>query len=326
MKINIVTDLHPSLLERERGSATTHQWEYSREPTSADLYVVYGITRELQFPLKANPKVFIGIEPPEIAQYDLNVLSQYTLILAADFPYLRSLPNHRVASGLLNWSIGNSDHVRQLGSSRPIPSVDEILSRKTGTDVTMIVSSKKMTQLQKVRIEFSRYLNSRLPNFKVYGRGTNPIDDKLSVLVPNHFHIAFENSQHPGYWTEKLADPIITLTRVFYVGDPSITREFSEHSVTELPYWDFESSLRIIKAGIEQSITDDTIEARINARQYIMTKMNIHSVIEENLGEVFKLNSHGSFLKTIPAHQIAFSTRLRWVCDSLRQRTFSHLS
>jgi len=325
MKINVVTDLDPSILERERSLITSHEWEYSQVPRMADIYVVYGLTRELDFPLKASPKIFIGVEPPEIAKYDLRVLSEYTVILAPEFPYLAELSNHRVASGLLNWSIGNSDHVTRLGSSRSIPSTTEILRMKSGNAVTMIVSSKRLTEFQRIRLQFAKYLSSRLARFQVYGRSVNPIDDKLSVLGPNHFHIAFENSRHPGYWTEKLADPLISLNQVFYVGDPKITKDFNLGCVTELPYWDFQSSLRVIQSSIDEPITREIIDERIAAREKILTKLNIHSVIESYLEEVSVLNSKIEAVNRLPAHYIATNTRIKWFFDSIRQRTYSGL-
>jgi hypothetical protein len=320
MKINVVTNLHSSILERERPSKSTYKWAYSSKPESADVYVVYGLTRELEFPTVKSPKIFVCVEPPEIAMYDLKVLRKYALVLAPAFPYLSSLPNHRVSAGLLNWSIGSRDHVFKREATRKIPGVSELLRMKTGRSVTMIVSNKKITKMQKERLNFSNYLKEKLESFELYGRNIKQLDDKMSVLAPNSFHIAIENSQHPGYWTEKLADPIICLNRVFYVGDPTIAKTFHSDCVTELPFNDFSKSLNLIQSVMSTPLTKEILENIIYARQQILTSMNIHCAIERNLDNLKFESQLETSSSKIDSHRLSFKSQAGWILDALRQR------
>lgn len=323
MKINVITNLDPSILERERPKKSRHIWDYSYQPKQADIYVVYGITRLLKFPTGTSPKIFVCIEPPEIAIYDLNILQNYDLVLAPDFAYLRGLSNHRVTAGLLNWSIGNGDHIYSQSALRGIPSLRELFESKTSNNVTMIVSNKKMTRLQRKRLNFAKYLMGRLDNFELFGRSIRPITDKISVLAPSKFHIAIENSEHPGYWTEKLADPIICLNHVFYFGDPTAGSTFHPDCVTQLPIDDFEESLKLIEHTISRLYYEDTIERLVYARTQVLTSLNLHCAIERNIESLSSDSPKQIAISTLDCHRLSRKLQARWLLDSIYQKTFT---
>lgn len=56
------------------------------------------------------------------------------------------------------------------------------------------------------------------------------VGDKLAFLKDYKFTIAFENSSHPGYTTEKLVQPMISCSLPIYWGNPLVGRDFNRQS------------------------------------------------------------------------------------------------
>jgi len=55
-----------------------------------------------------------------------------------------------------------------------------------------------------------------------FGRGFEPIDDKMGAILPYRFHLVLENSVLPNYWTEKLADALSRLGLPGLFGCPNV--------------------------------------------------------------------------------------------------------
>jgi len=55
-----------------------------------------------------------------------------------------------------------------------------------------------------------------------FGRGFQPIDDKMEAILPYRFHLVLENSVLPNYWTEKLADAYLGWAYPVYLGCPNV--------------------------------------------------------------------------------------------------------
>jgi hypothetical protein len=66
------------------------------------------------------------------------------------------------------------------------------------------------------------------PELKIYGRGINPVPDKYEVLRKFRYHLALENCVQDDYWSEKLADPILALNKVFYYGASNVNKYFAK--------------------------------------------------------------------------------------------------
>ncbi len=81
-----------------------------------------------------------------------------------------------------------------------------------------------------IRNAFFKKLN-RIKKVDSAGRHFNnwgePIKDKLEFLKNYRFNLAFENSQSPGYITEKLIEPLLLGCIPIYWGAPDIIRDFN---------------------------------------------------------------------------------------------------
>ena len=57
-----------------------------------------------------------------------------------------------------------------------------------------------------------------------------PVKDKLAFIRDYKFTIAFENSEYPGYTTEKIFEPMQVRSVPIYWGNPLVTRDFNTRS------------------------------------------------------------------------------------------------
>ncbi|MCI8674011.1 MAG: hypothetical protein HFI89_11105 [Lachnospiraceae bacterium] len=74
------------------------------------------------------------------------------------------------------------------------------------------------------------------------------IKDKLAFQTTHKFAIAFENSSHPGYTTEKLAEAFAAKTVPIYWGDPLVGLGFNEEAFINCHrYGSFEEVVEVVK-------------------------------------------------------------------------------
>lgn len=64
--------------------------------------------------------------------------------------------------------------------------------------------------------------------------GVGPREAKMRFLATCRFTIAFENSEHPGYATEKISDAFAARTIPIYWGDPDATEEFNPDAFVDV--------------------------------------------------------------------------------------------
>lgn len=89
--------------------------------------------------------------------------------------------------------------------------------------IAVVCSNASKTEGQRRRLALLDRLKQRLGDRLVhYGRGFEPIDDKLDAILPYRYHLVLENSVQPNYWTEKLADAYLGWAFPVYLGCPNV--------------------------------------------------------------------------------------------------------
>ncbi|MEZ6040483.1 MAG: glycosyltransferase family 10 [Planctomycetaceae bacterium] len=111
------------------------------------------------------------------------------------------------------------------GDSLDLPSHDMPRTEKNGR-ISIIASGKAYTVGQRLRHQIVEWAKSHVSDLSVFGRQYHPIDDKSQGLSPFMFSVAIENSQSPGYFTEKLIDCLLCHTIPVYWGAPDICHFF----------------------------------------------------------------------------------------------------
>ena len=291
MIVNVVSQIPSRIWERELPEGLIQKYVHTPEPVDADIHVVYGLRSSLKIPNAWNRVVFVAAEPPEIRKYNLQVLARYRLVLAPSFSYLRGLPNYSEISAVAPWWVGTgaggTDHYdeKKIGVSltrgdfaRPMVPKRDLLS--------VIVSTKARTPLQEQRLRLVDYLENKLGNIEVWGESRRFAEDKADVLKSSRYHLAVENSQHPGYWTEKLSDPLLMANYVFYQGDPHVGKIFDEDAIAVIDSYDVDGSYRVISERMASGAWGLSSEAREKNLRILLERESFHRVIDRVVSEM----------------------------------------
>jgi hypothetical protein len=148
--------------------------------------------------------------------------------------------------------------------------------------ITLYESNKKYlfereTDLEKIKNSKNKFCNfifsnananlrntlmSELSKYKKVdsgGRALNNIGylvgDKLEFISEYKFTIAFENSEYPGYTTEKIVHPKLVESIPLYWGNPVVNRDWNTKSFINM--YDFTSLKEFVEYIIEVDNNDD---------------------------------------------------------------------
>ena len=290
MLVNVVSQIPTAIWQRELPADVEHKYVHTAIPVKADIHVVYGMRSRVEIPNSMSNAFFVASEPPEIRKYNLRILRRYHRVLAPTFPYLSGLPNFANVSGIAPWWVGT----HAGGRDHYYPQLVEIsLSRdqlaspsNPARDVlSVIVSSKARTPLQQQRLRFVEYLEKKMTNIDVWGERRRFAADKADVLGASRYHLAIENSQHYGYWTEKISDPILMSNFVFYQGAPDVGVGFDTTGIEQINCWDMDGSYRRISDIMAADAWASSFEARERNRRALLEQHSFHRVLDRLIGD-----------------------------------------
>jgi hypothetical protein len=94
--------------------------------------------------------------------------------------------------------------------------------------ISMISSNKSMCDGHIKRLEWVEMLRDQVD---LYGRGFNPIQSKEEGLCDYMFSVVIENSEVPGFFTEKILDCFASGTIPIYLGAPNIGEYFNQDGI-----------------------------------------------------------------------------------------------
>ena len=290
MIVNIVSQIPRAIWQRELPTDLEHEYVHTGEPVEADIHVVYGLRSRLEILNSVSNTFFVASEPPEIREYNLKILRRYRRVLAPTFPYLSGLPNFVKVSAIAPWWVGTHAGGGEHYDERAVDvslTRDQLASPSSPVrDVlSVIVSSKARTPLQQQRLRFVDYLEKKITHIDVWGEGRRFAIDKADVLGASRYHLAIENSQHPGYWTEKLSDPILMSNLVFYQGDPDVGTTFDTTAIQQIDCWDLDGSYRRISDIMAADAWTSSFESRESNRRALLEHHSFHRVLDRVIGD-----------------------------------------
>lgn len=176
-----------------------------------------------------------------------------------------------------------------------------------GDIISSICSSKYFDPGHIKRIDFLSYLESKndssiqlhiynkdnLHGFKSYqGQLTQYVDKHLGI-IPYKYYFMCENNSEKNFITEKLWEPIICETLVFYWGCPNVSEYINPLAYVQLDMEDFEKSYQIIKDAIENNLWERRIKYIREEKEKILDYYNFFPTIERiiNLNDNIKCNN-----------------------------------
>lgn len=144
-------------------------------------------------------------------------------------------------------------------------------------NVSIICSEKRETQGHRLRHLVVEKLNSLRKDFDLYGRGYNPIDNKITALKDYRFSIVIENSKKDYYFTEKLIDCFRTGTIPIYWGCPSIGDFFDISGILTFNNEDdLIETIESLSEDLYKSKLESIIKNYELAKKYLLIENWIH--------------------------------------------------
>ncbi|WP_320194769.1 glycosyltransferase family 10 domain-containing protein [Agrobacterium rosae] len=253
------------------------------------LFVFDAIPLDMVGKIHANRSVFIASEPASIKTYHPDFLNQFDFVLTTD-----TTTRHRnVSFGQIGspWHIGAWDNNGHLLSTPMNYRNFETLSPPKTKSISVVSSNKARTEGHRARLEFVQKLKSYFgTEIDVFGRNINGFGDKSEVLNDYRYHIAIENSCYPDYWTEKLADPYLSLTYPIYYGCPNITDYFSKESLAPIDIANPENAIVIIRDLIESDRAETARPHLEESRRRVLNEHNLFSILSVLTTDIVKMD------------------------------------
>lgn len=123
------------------------------------------------------------------------------------------------------------------------------------------------------RLKFIEKLQEKV-HLELFGWGFNYVQDKWDALAPYQYSIVLENHQGPYYWSEKLADCLLSFTMPVYFGCTNIYDFFPKEAIYMI---DIESpnALEEVQEVIHSNRYLRSLDAIKEARQLILDKYQL---------------------------------------------------
>ena len=165
--------------------------------------------------------------------------------------------------------------------------------------ISSICSSKYFDEGHIARIDLLKYIESKNDSiiiidiynfdnhhqFKNYRGPVTPYIDKSKGMMSYKYYFMIENNYERNFITEKIWEPILCESLVFYYGCPNVSDYINPLAYVQLDINDYEKSFQIIK----QAIAEDWHSQRLNIikaeKKKILEKLAFFPVISEIITE-----------------------------------------
>lgn len=243
------------------------------DDTEFDYWIVWAsLSGRARLRVAPRNTLFLAGEPPSKKIYPRGFYAQFHQLVCsrADYPH----PRVNFDALGLNWHVGYDratgryafgyDHLTQLAP--PDQPQDKI---------SVICSDLTTTQGQRDRLALldalKQHFGERIAHF---GRGFQPIDDKLDAILGYRYHLVLENSVSDDYWTEKLADAYLGWAYPLYVGCPNLSRYFPEQGFLMLAGQSAPQMIRRIEPLLEHGLSAVQQDALRRSRDAVLNTYN----------------------------------------------------
>ncbi len=229
--INIITTLPYPIFESHINNEVINGVFDIRENSNInidwDCVVVYqNAPKELKCRCRSGNLLYFCGEPPLMRPCPHAFTEQFDAIF---LPHKNARHRNKIKShGFLPWSFSYHNYVNM---ERYDYSQLSVLEPKKTKLISIVTSNKTMMPGHNQRMEIIKNLQKDYNGLiDIYGRGINPIENKVDALFSYMFHICMENSFIDDYWTEKFADPILAQCVPIYAGCTNIHKYFPYNS------------------------------------------------------------------------------------------------
>jgi hypothetical protein len=222
--------------------------------------------------------IFVPYEPESIRGYDDDFLKQFGTLLT--FRTDLNHPNRVRSHPLLPWWLGTSGGHGKFQLTRDYDALKTATLPPKQKTISCVCSDKATTLDHRKRLHFVRLLKDRLGDrLQIFGPGFCewPAEwpDKWDSIAPYQYHLAIENSSHPDYWTEKVADTFLGGAFLVYWGCPNLGDYFPKESFLPVSRDDPDAAAESINILLDSAQYEKSRAALVEARRLVLDKYNL---------------------------------------------------
>ena len=276
-----------------------HQLEAFREASQSsvsDWLVCHEPFREPEPTLiPKHRRIMLMGEPFSLARIDMPFLDQFG-VLVSPFPVPSFRGKTIVSQPGLPWFYGWNRTENQWLDFTQLQRGETVRKK---AEISIVVSNKSFHRGHRIRLQLVRILQQRLGDrLQIFGKGIREVADKRDAIAPYQYHLSFENSTEPNYWSEKRSDAYLGGAIPIYLGCTNIERWFGPDTMYRIQLDErlVEPKLSIalqeiaeqIAAWLDSDPYDKYAEALSKARERVLTEYSFFAVLRDaiaSLGE-----------------------------------------
>ncbi len=183
---------------------------------------------------------------------------------------------------------------------------DELVSMPTinkSKPISWIVGNVKDLPGHIKRWRFLRLLQREQPfEIDLFGKAVRFIEYKNEGLLPYRYSLAVENAFTPDYWTEKIADCLLTWTVPIYYGCPNLEDYFPAEAFIRIDIDNPAHAVAHIRAVLADDDWDARLPALAEARDLILHKYQLFPHLRAMIKKYADADNHRRRI-TIPAYR-----------------------
>jgi len=238
----------------------------------ADFSAVLGNARPYdRFMAAPQNTLFIAGEPLSKKLYPQAFYRQFGHVVDS---HAQSRHPHLHVSALgLTWHVGldPSSHRYRYGYDH----LAALACPEKQNRIAVVCSNASKTEGQRRRLALLEGLKQRLGDRLVhFGRGFEPIDDKMEAILPYRFQLVLENGVEPHYWTEKLADAYLGWAYPVYLGCPNVADYLPAEALLSINDLGVDTAAARIAELLDQPLGPRREAALAEARHRILNVYN----------------------------------------------------
>ena len=173
----------------------------------------------------------------------------------------------------------------------------EIFKKTKGSVISSICSSKYFDEGHISRIDFLKFLEEKgdvmldiwnqdnKHGFTNYRGSVTPYLNKSKGLKEYKYYFMIENNYEPNFITEKLWEPILCETLVFYYGCPNVTDYIDSNAFVLLDITDFEKSYQLIKQALREDWWTQRIDIIRKEKNKILNELAFFPTIDSIISQ-----------------------------------------
>jgi hypothetical protein len=143
------------------------------------------------------------------------------------------------------------------------------------------------------------YNQDNFHEFKNYKGPVTPYNDKSKGMISYKYYFMIENNYEKNFITEKLWEPILCESLVFYYGCPNVSDYLNPNAYVLLDINDFEKSYQIIKTAIEEDLWSKRIEIIREEKKKILNHLSFFPTIHNTITNNENLNKNYEIIRSL---------------------------